>query len=149
MRIPCSSQRCEDDHRRRGVRITAVKYYSIEIQTYQPLSWGVSLSPEVIIPTVKGLAPQIASIIQKSTHMRRRPQMVQESNYITALKLPFHLWDDWFWVGWSGGDRFLQQRVSSLSPVSSTYSMQISFSLSPRRMVMSSSKPFGTTLPPT
>lgn len=38
-------------------------------------------------------------------------------------------------VGWSGGDRFLQQRVSSLSPVSSTYSMQISFSLFSRRMV--------------
>lgn len=34
--------------------------------------------------------------------MRRRPQMVQESNYITALQLPFHLWDDWFWVGWGG-----------------------------------------------
>lgn len=140
----------EDDHGRGEVQRSAVKYYSIKMQAYQPLSWRVSLSPVVIIPTVMGLAPQIAFITQKFTHMCRRPQMVQQSNYITALQPPFHLWNDWFWGGWgwSGGDWFLHPRVSSLSPVSSYYSMQISFSLSLCRMVMGSSKLFGTICPP-
>lgn len=94
-----------------------------------------------------GLAPQIASITQKFTHMRRRPQMVQQSNDVTALQPRSHLWSDRVWVGWGGGGRFLHPRLSSLSPLSSTYTLWIGFSLSPCRMVMSSSKPFGTTYP--